>query len=61
MMVTAATLLCNPSSVTLFGFDGFRSDSLSGIGQRHVGPHDYPAEQAYLSELAQQAPLDSRS
>tara|TARA_Y100000815_G_scaffold273193_1_gene303831 strand:- start:37 stop:687 length:651 start_codon:yes stop_codon:yes gene_type:complete len=60
MMVTAATLLCNPSSVSLFGFDGFQSDSLSGIGQRHVGPHDYPAEQAYLSELAQQAPLEIR-
>jgi len=57
VMAVTAILDCNPSEVTLFGFDGFKSRSLSGEAQRYSGPHDFDAEQELLMGLERNASI----
>jgi hypothetical protein len=47
---------CNPKDVTLFGFDGWKSGSLSApgvspVGGRTGGPHDYDFEHDGLKRM----------
>lgn len=61
IMVVIAVEECHPSNVTLFGFDGFSSVSLSGSGKMHAGPHDYQSEQSYLKDLSKEFPFVIRT
>lgn len=51
LMALHCILACKPASVTLFGFDGFASASLSGAMTADESPHDFGKELKYLIEL----------
>lgn len=57
LMTVEAVLTCRPSAITLVGFDGFVSQSLSGSHSTQSSPHDYNSEMRHLRNLAATHPI----
>lgn len=61
VMALHSVLDGEPSQVTLFGFDGFASGSLSSDMTAEQAPHDFVSEQTYIDQLVERLPFLTRA
>ncbi|APE27887.1 glycosyltransferase family 29 protein [Aurantiacibacter gangjinensis] len=55
MMIVDLVLNLGPYKLSLYGFDGFSTGSLSNIDPSQSHPHDFAAEARYLEKLASES------
>lgn len=56
VLAIEAVMHCQPAEVSVFGYDGFSSRSLSGSQSAQTAPHDFALETKYLDAVSRENP-----